>query len=297
MGGWGKPRLVLDPLALLLRERYASRSELARVSGLGYQTLRTYTDGLWTRDRPPSTRVLTALARAVDHAELDTAVRAALAGRPARPLTFGQQVLLEALAGFDDDRLTGAAPYIHELVRDFTPPHEGEPGPSGERPRGHAAATIREATAGDLEAVLALAAARRVQYETFQPVFWKPAADAEVRQRPYLAELIDDDSVITLVAVLAQALVGFVVARLAPAPPVYDPGGLTCMVDDFTVASSDDWPTLGVDLLNAVRHAVSGRGAAQLVVVTAQLDEAKRAALAASGLGVASEWWVGRLTD
>jgi len=92
-------------------------------------------------------------------------------------------------------------------------------------------------------------------------------------------------------------LVGFLIATLAAAPPVYDPGGLACIVDDFTVADSADWPTVGADLLRAIRHAASGRGAAQIVVVTAQLDEAKRATLAASGLSVASEWWVGRLTD
>ncbi len=158
-------------------------------------------------------------------------------------------------------------------------------------------ATIRAATADELEAVLKLAAGRRVQYQTYQPEFWRPSADAVVRQRPYLAELINDEAVITLVAIKDQALVGFVIATLAPAPPVYDPAGLTCMVDDFAVANSNDWPTVGVDMLRAVRHAASGRGAAQIVVVTAQLDKAKRTALAASGLSVASEWWVGRLAD
>ncbi len=82
------------------------------------------------------------------------------------------------------------------------------------------------------------------------------------------------------------------IATVAPAPPVYDPGGLTCTVDDFTVADPRDWPTLGVDLLRAVGRAALERGAAQIVVVTARLDEAKRAVLAGSGLSVASEWWV-----
>ena len=155
--------------------------------------------------------------------------------------------------------------------------------------------TIRAATADDVEAVVELAAARRVQYEAYQPVFWRPAADAAVRQRPYLADLIVDESVITLVAVDDdEALIGFLIAALAPAPAVYDPGGLTCIVDDFTVASSADWPTVGAGLLRAVRSTAAGRGAAQIVVMTAQLDEAKRADLAASGLSVASEWWVGR---
>lgn len=65
------------------------------------------------------------------------------------------------------------------------------------------------------------------------------------------------------------------------------------MADDFSVAEPRDWPTVAVVLLGAVSRAAQERGAAQVVVVTAQLDEAaKRAVLAASGLSVASEWWV-----
>lgn len=155
-----------------------------------------------------------------------------------------------------------------------------------------ASVTIRAAASGDVDALVRLAAVRRAQYETYQPVFWRPAADAAARQRPYLAGLIEDPAVIILVAVAGHDVVGFVIATVAPAPPVYDPGGLTCTVDDFTVADPRDWPTLGVDLLRAVGRAALERGAAQIVVVTARLDEAKRAVLAGSGLSVASEWWV-----
>jgi GNAT superfamily N-acetyltransferase len=151
---------------------------------------------------------------------------------------------------------------------------------------------VRPAAPGDVDAVVRLAAARRAQYETYQPVFWRPAADAAARQRPYLAGLIDDPAVISLVAVTGRDVAGFAIATVAPAPPVYDPGGLTCMLDDFAVADPRDWPTVGVALLRAVSRAAQERGAAQVVVVTAQLDEAKRAVLAASGLSVASEWWV-----
>lgn len=48
----------------------------------------------------------------------------------------------------------------------------------------------------------------------------------------------------------------------------------------------------GVLLWTSVGRAALERGAAQIVVVTARLDEAKRAVLAGSGLSVASEWWV-----
>jgi GNAT superfamily N-acetyltransferase len=151
---------------------------------------------------------------------------------------------------------------------------------------------VRSAVSGDVDVVVRLAAARRTQYETYQPVLWRPAADAAARQRPYLAALIDDPAVISLVAVTDRGVAGFAIATLAAAPPVYDPGGLTCLVDDFSVADPRDWPTVGVALLRAVSRAAQDRGAAQVVVVTAQQDEAKRAVLAASGLSVASEGWV-----
>ena len=113
--------MVLDPLATLLRQRFDSRAELARTSGLGYHMLRTYTDGLWTAEHPPPQYVLDALAQAVDPEELGAAVRAALAHRAEQatspqPLTWGQRVVLEALRDFDDARLVAAAPHVYELV-------------------------------------------------------------------------------------------------------------------------------------------------------------------------------------
>ena len=127
---WGRPRVVLDPLAALLRERCVSRAELARRSGLGYQLLRTYTDGLWTADRPPPERVLAGLARVVDPGELAAAVLASLAHRAdqgpgAEVLSWGQRVVLEALRGFDDARLVAAAPHVYELVAAMEPAQPG----------------------------------------------------------------------------------------------------------------------------------------------------------------------------
>lgn len=77
---------------------------------------------------------------------------------------------------------------------------------------------------------------------------------------------------------------------------MYDhPRGASCFVDDFAVADPAHWLTTGVELLRAVRRAAQEQGAAQIVVVAGQRDEAKRAALAASELSVASEWWVAAL--
>lgn len=151
---------------------------------------------------------------------------------------------------------------------------------------------VRRASSQDVEAMLALAEVRRGQYAVYQPVFWRPASNAVERQRRYFEGLLADERVIALVAVTGMGLRGFAVARFMGSPPVYDSGGETCMVDDFTVTDPADWATVGVTLLRAVQQAALSRGAAQIVVVTAHLDEPKRTALAASGLSLASEWWV-----
>jgi hypothetical protein len=88
---------------------------------------------------------------------------------------------------------------------------------------------------------------------------------------------------------------GFVIGRLVPAPPVYEPGGLTCLVDDFAVESVDAWQSLGPVLLRDVSRAAGARGAAQVVVVSGRHDQPKRLALQAAGLVPATEWWIGSI--
>lgn len=138
----------------------------------------------------------------------------------------------------------------------------------------------------------ALAALRREQYARYQPLFWRPAAGAAGKQRPYLARLVAGDEVITLVSDEAGQVTGFLIAALTPAPPVYDPGGLTCQIDDFVVSPATRWATTGAGLLRAGLAEAGRRGAVQAVVVTGHLDEPKRQALRACGLEIASEWWV-----
>jgi GNAT superfamily N-acetyltransferase len=156
---------------------------------------------------------------------------------------------------------------------------------------------VRLATTEDLESMLELAAQSRRDYADHQPRFWRPAPDAVSRQRPFFASLVDNEDVLTLVAVRDARLVGFVVAMTLPAPPVYEPGGPTCLVDDFAVEQAADWTTVGAALLQAVRAWAAGQGAVQVVVVTAHLDHLKRAALRTAGLTIASEWWVGEAQD
>jgi GNAT superfamily N-acetyltransferase len=138
----------------------------------------------------------------------------------------------------------------------------------------------------------ALAAMRREQYSRYQPVYWRPAADARDKQRPYFAKLVAHDQVICLVSEEAGQVTGFLIAMLTSAPGVYDPGGPTGQIDDFVVLTPERWSTTGVQLLRAALAEVASRGAIQAVVVAGHLDEPKRETLRACGLEIASEWWV-----
>ena len=152
---------------------------------------------------------------------------------------------------------------------------------------------VRPAQTADLDELVELARRRRAQYERYQPRFWRPAANAVARQSDFFRALLADEEVAVVVATEGPRLAGFAIARVTAAPPVYDPGGLTCLVDDFTVDTEADWPKAGPLLVAELQAWAATRGAVQLVVVTAHLDESKRAVLREAGLSLASEWWTG----
>ncbi len=141
-----------------------------------------------------------------------------------------------------------------------------------------------------------LADRKRRQYVAYQPVFWRLAPSARAHHKEFLQRLVDDPDALSLVATLDGDVRGFVVGRLVPAPPIYDPGGPSLYVDDFVVSHDGEWSSIGAALLRGVRQLGAARGAAQVVVVSGALDSAKRRLLADADLEVASEWWVGRLS-
>jgi GNAT superfamily N-acetyltransferase len=151
----------------------------------------------------------------------------------------------------------------------------------------------RRAAHDDVDAVAALAARRRREYELRQPQFWRQAEDALARHTSYLHGLVDDPDHLLLVVGAVAAVQGFAIGRLVPAPPVYDPGGLTCLVDDFAVEDAAAWEPAGLALLRDVSDAARRRGAVQVVVVSGRHDEPKRRLLEAGGLVPATEWWLG----
>jgi len=138
-----------------------------------------------------------------------------------------------------------------------------------------------------------LAELKREQYKTHALVFHRPKPDTREVHASFLASQVEN--VERHVALVHEAddghIDGFLIATMVPAPPVYDPGGLTCLVDDFTVATPDLWASVGRELLDEATRLSRPKGAVQTVVVCGPQDAPKRAMLLDSGHIVASEWF------
>jgi predicted acetyltransferase len=155
--------------------------------------------------------------------------------------------------------------------------------------------SVRKAIEADISHMSALSRKKRLEYEKAQPQFWRYAEGAEEKQNQWFKELLQNEDYILLVAELAKKMMGFIIARVMPAPSVYNPGGLTSMVDDFCVADTELWNTVGRELISNLKQLSKGKDATQIVVVCGSHDEAKRQFLQRKGLTVASEWYVGEI--
>jgi hypothetical protein len=140
--------------------------------------------------------------------------------------------------------------------------------------------------------MVVIAEVKRVEYEGYSPVFWRKAPDSSPKQELFFQRVLAGTEVIALLAETESSLLGFIIGAVVTAPPVYNPGGLVCIVDDFAVAHPTEWGAVGSALLAAVGQEAKARGAVLSVVVCAQRDQAKRAMLREAGLAVASEWHV-----
>jgi hypothetical protein len=150
--------------------------------------------------------------------------------------------------------------------------------------------TIRQATKADVPAILDLAEAKREEYQRYQRTFWRRAGDSPEKHRAFLETLVEDDAVLFRVHEAGGVVDGFIVGTLLPAPPVYDPGGPVCLIDDFATRYPGDWAAFGAALLADVTAEAKRRGAVLAAVICGHLDQPKRAMLASAGYGVASEW-------
>ncbi len=154
------------------------------------------------------------------------------------------------------------------------------------------AGMIRKAKLIDIPHMVELSEQKRVQYQEYQPTFWRKADDSREQQAVYFESLLNEEDIIALVYEQDEKINGFIIAILQPAPAVYDPGGLTCVVDDFAISTPEDWKELGNKLLEETLREAKNREAIQAVVVCGHLDEPKRMMLQSTGFSIASEWYV-----
>ena len=151
---------------------------------------------------------------------------------------------------------------------------------------------IRSAEIADAAHMVELSEQKRAEYERHKPNFWRKANDSAQKQLPYFEQQIGSEHVIALIHELNGVIDGFVIAMLISAPAVYDPGGLSCFIDDFVVKDPNLWQSVGAALLNDVDCEAKRRGAVQSMVVCGHHDTAKQLMLASTGSTIASEWWV-----
>jgi hypothetical protein len=138
--------------------------------------------------------------------------------------------------------------------------------------------------------MVALMERKRSEQEQEQPIFWRKAEESAMKHAGYLHNLLQRDGVFAFVHETAGAIDGLVIGMEMTAPPVYNPGGPMCLIDDFTVANPDLWSTGGRALLEAAQTQARERGMVSMQVICGHYDAPKRAMLGAAGFPVVSEW-------
>ena len=74
-----------------------------------------------------------------------------------------------------------------------------------------------------------------------------------ITQRQWFKGLLEDKNHVMFTAESeTREIFGFVIGKLMPAPEVYNPGGLTLMIDDFCVQSESLWESVGAELIKTV---------------------------------------------
>lgn len=154
---------------------------------------------------------------------------------------------------------------------------------------------VRTSQLSDIDAMVSLSKAKRMLYEKAQPQFWRYAGEeGDKAQGEWFKELLEDTNHVMFTAESeTQEILGFIIGKLMPASEVYNPGGLTLMIDDFCIKSEKLWQSVGHRLIEETKAAAKGRGATQIVVACGAHDHPKRKFLKDQTLSIASEWFVG----
>lgn len=157
---------------------------------------------------------------------------------------------------------------------------------------------IRPSTSADIDQLVSLSKMKRLAYEKAQPQFWRYAGpNAEKSQAAWFKTLLSQQDYMILSAIDSNnEIIGFIIGKVIPAPDVYNPGGLTLMIDDFCVKEENLWPSVGKQLIETIKQQALKKGVAQILVVCGAHDTLKKQFLMSQDLRIASEWFVGNMT-
>lgn len=154
---------------------------------------------------------------------------------------------------------------------------------------------IRRAEEMDIGAMARLAETFREKLEAWQPVYWRRAEGSAELSENYFRQLMANEENCALVNEDYAGVDGFLIATLVDAPPVFDPGGKTCLIDDFAVAEDELWATVGEALVERASAWAKTKGATQTVVITPLDYDAKLGFLKGRDMTPAASWWVKQL--
>jgi predicted acetyltransferase len=190
--------------------------------------------------------------------------------------------------------------------------------------------SIRLSQASDIQSMVEMSYQKRRLYEKAQPQFWKyTGEEGDNSQRIWFKELLEDKNYLMFTATSRckpksgkaaqenndsltaldlsdnekvkssgdEKVLGFIIGKLITAPEVYNPSGLTLMVDDFCVNCESLWRSVGAELIKSVRTSAKAKGASQILVVCGAHDYPKRNFLKEQNLSIASEWFVGGILE
>lgn len=147
----------------------------------------------------------------------------------------------------------------------------------------------------DIDDMSRLSKAKRLAYEKAQPKFWAHAGEkGDEIQKAWFKELLDNPEYLLFIAKdLNQQCMGFVIGKLMQSPQVYNPGGLTLLIDDFCVATDALWSSVGLQLLKQIKKHSKEKGAIQVIVVCGHHDKLKAKFLNENKLNIVSDWYLG----
>ncbi|MDA0911498.1 MAG: hypothetical protein O2809_08095 [Proteobacteria bacterium] len=92
---------------------------------------------------------------------------------------------------------------------------------------------VRTSQLSDIDTMVLLSKAKRLVYEKAQPQFWRYTGDeGDNTQRQWFKELLENENHVMFTAESdTQEILGLIIDKLMPVPEVYNPGGLTLMVN------------------------------------------------------------------